>query len=249
MKIKNLRVCLWAILFLFSISNGFAQTPSVAAQAGFPVGVKNSLQVAYGSGRHVLLGGYNYTASLNSLYTSSTAASWSLVVPTNLVTTQFNNLAVGAGLFVVAGKRRTPLTSGDGSAWPTAGTVSASNGLATNRYNFVHANPSKEINFYRLLLQDADGKTTQSNVITHEAGNDKENITSPPNPVNDWFVIGTGSNLQGRLVLYDESGQAVKMATVECSTTVVNVSNLPAGIYRADVTQGGKTQQLTVHKR
>ena len=80
------------------------------------------------------------------------------------------------------------------------------------------------------------------------ASDDKECVAKQSNPVNDWFVIRTGSNLPGRMVLYNEAGQAVKTATVESTTTIMNASRLPAGIYHVEITQGGKTQQLTIVK-
>ncbi|RYY00932.1 MAG: hypothetical protein EOO53_20560, partial [Gammaproteobacteria bacterium] len=150
---KRLLLFLGAVLCLCAAPKLHAQTPSVNSQVGFPVNAKNGVQVAYGNSKYVLLGGYNGTASLNSLYSSTTATSWNLIATNNLVTTQLNNIAFGAGLFVVVGNDGIIQTSADGINWTTR---TSGTDKHLNRVYFIN-NQFFAAGTRRTLLTSADG--------------------------------------------------------------------------------------------
>lgn len=150
---KHLRLCLLAVLCFLSASSIIAQNPSITAQVGFPVSTKNSVQLAYGNDKYVLLGGYNNTASLNSLYSSSTATSWNLITASGLSVKQLNNIAFGAGLFVVVGNEGVIQTSADGINWTNRVSGSSSN---LNRVYFIN-NKFFAAGYNRTLLTSPDG--------------------------------------------------------------------------------------------
>ncbi|RYY77582.1 MAG: T9SS type A sorting domain-containing protein, partial [Moraxellaceae bacterium] len=135
------------------------------------------------------------------------------------------------------------------TTWSNIGVVTAAGSSQQNQsYRFVHSNPAKGQNFYRLQMEDKDGKTTQSGVVALSYGG-KEGISTYPNPVSDKLVIRTESNLAGHLVLYNEVGQMVKTATLEGNVTTLNVAGLPSGVYHAEITQGQQTQRMSVIKK
>lgn len=155
MNLLRLPFCLLASLCLFSVSKTAAQNPTVTAQVGYPVGLKNSVQMAYGNSKYLLLGGYNNTALLNSVYQSSTGTSWTLLAPANLVTTQLNNLAFGAGLFVVVGNGGVVQTSPDGTTWTTRSSGTTNN---LSRVYFINSK-FFAVGDARTVLTSADGIT------------------------------------------------------------------------------------------
>ena len=68
----------------------------------------------------------------------------------------------------------------------------------------------KGINYYRLKMEDADGKFTYSNVIAVKISNGNS-ISVYPNPVSDVFNINISGkqNQSYRLTIYNAAGQSV----------------------------------------
>jgi hypothetical protein len=146
-------LCLLAWLYLSPFSPVSAQLPTITSQVGLPVGMHSGQQLAYGNGKYLLLGGYNSTTSLNSIYTSATGTAWAQVTTIGLVTAQLNHLAFGAGVFVVVGNNGVIQTSADGTTWTTQ-TSGTTNDL--NKIYFVN-NRFFAIGKKRTLLTSADG--------------------------------------------------------------------------------------------
>jgi hypothetical protein len=102
-------------------------------------------------------------------------------------------------------------------------------------------------NFYRLLQQDNDGKTTHSRVVAVQYSRGLK-ATWYPNPVTDRLTIRTGNAQPGVITLFTAGGQPVKQARISDYETTVNLSGLAAGVYIAEIWQGHQKQQLTIVK-
>lgn len=122
--------------------------------------------------------------------------------------------------------------STNGSDWTTVGKVVAAGNInVTKSYQYLHAQPSKGTNYYRLLQQDADNRQEYSKVVTLQWNAENENILVYPNPA-------TGGKLQvsvaqaGTLQVFNNTGILVKQVTVKAGVNAVDVSMLPKGVYR-----------------
>ncbi|MFM7103948.1 MAG: T9SS type A sorting domain-containing protein, partial [Flavobacteriales bacterium] len=61
-----------------------------------------------------------------------------------------------------------------------------------------------------------------------------------PNPVKDAFRVTSTEYFNNQLLsICDATGRVVSNVTLNGYTNVVNVSNLPAGMYTVTLTQGG----------
>ncbi len=139
--------------------------------------------------------------------------------------------------------------STNGTAWKTVGVVKAAgSSTITQHYRFTHASPAEGANFYRLLQEDADGKSTHSRVVAVQFGKALR-ASWYPNPVADRLTIRTASATPGVITIYTSAGQPVKRARISQFETTINMSGLPAGMYLAELRQGNQQQQLTLMKQ
>lgn len=102
-------------------------------------------------------------------------------------------------------------------------------------YTYTDNNPEFGYQYYRLRQVDFDGQSTYSDkiVCVKFVNNDEENyLTIEPNPTNDKFSVEVNSAIaDGNYTLFAQSGQIVKQGSVAGSTDVIDISNLPQGIY------------------
>lgn len=138
--------------------------------------------------------------------------------------------------------------STDGSAWSAIGTVKAAgNSTSKQDYQFTHAAPVEGLNFYRLLQQDRNGQSSYSRVVA--ISNSKAvKATWYPNPVINQLTVRTTSTQPGVITFFNAGGQPVKRARISGYETQVNMTGLAAGVYVADIRQGGQQQRLTIVK-
>jgi hypothetical protein len=128
----------------------------------------------------------------------------------------------------------------DGSNYVTIGTVTASNGTASDDYVFTDDQPAA-INFYRLKMVSNDGNAEYSPVRTVEFRS-TATLSLYPNPATDILHITVeGSagkidvsllDMQGRVVRRIQSGSA--------SVVDLPVRDLAPGIYVAAITAGNQ---------
>lgn len=97
-----------------------------------------------------------------------------------------------------------------------------------NRYNYADAKPIPGPNYYRLKQLDYDEAFEYSKVLMVEWSEQIGQWKLFPNPVRDQLTI-TGE--PGDAILYTLDGQPLLEWTIFESTSTVDVSDLPAGLY------------------
>ncbi|HEV7331944.1 MAG TPA: T9SS type A sorting domain-containing protein [Flavisolibacter sp.] len=138
--------------------------------------------------------------------------------------------------------------SADGQGWKTIGSVAAAGSSTSVRnYSFLHTAPATGRNYYRLVQQDRDHKSTITRVVAVQVGGFK--ISGYPNPVSGVFHIRSTSHEPGLVVLYTISGQPVKRAVLQGYETAIDMQGLTAGVYYAEISQGGQVKKLRVVKQ
>jgi hypothetical protein len=134
----------------------------------------------------------------------------------------------------------------DAVNWNSIGTLKAA-GSSSNplTYNFVDNNPSKGSNFYRVRINDLDGKfvyTPVKNVRLNESGK----ISLFPNPSSDVLNISLGDApaADWSVSLINYSGQMLiqKKFSKNTSTVSIPVYNYPSGNYLLRITDGKTIQ-------
>ena len=122
--------------------------------------------------------------------------------------------------------------SGNGYLFESIGTVQAK-GFSDQpvNYKFNDDAPLPGLNYYRLKLTDANGDYKFSEVIQLNYEIEKQ-ISISPNPATTEIIISTGTDLNGLINLYSQSGQKIK--SINCSNQtliIIPVADLPQGIY------------------
>jgi hypothetical protein len=136
--------------------------------------------------------------------------------------------------------------SSDAVNWGNLGQVNAQN-RSNNSYNFIHPNPVIGKNFYRIKMNDIDGKFTYSPIRTislQEKGNPA--VALIPNPVNGDAVLYISKEVKATGVnVYDAAGSLVKQMTVGAGVQQVKISTgeLAPGIYTIETK--GANRQIT----
>ncbi len=101
----------------------------------------------------------------------------------------------------------------------------------TVNYKFDDDAPLPGLNYYRLKLTDENGAYKFSKVVLLEYEIEQE-ISISPNPANAEILISIGSELNGIVHLYNQSGQKVKSITCSGEPSIsVPVQDLPPGVY------------------
>jgi hypothetical protein len=145
-------------------------------------------------------------------------------------------------------KNYTLERSQDGSKFtplpPASGQVSIIDAKGSNsNYAYVDSKPFKGINYYRLLIHDADGKTTYSKIVSAIIGDKTFKIKVYPSLATDVLTITTDGGEISDFQIVNLSGQVVLAKTkgsVNQSTINMDVSALGAAVYlvRAKNTEG-----------
>ena len=127
-------------------------------------------------------------------------------------------------------------SSTNSSDWHTNGTVQALSGTkADSNYSFIDASPAIGVNYYRLLIQNADGTFTYS-AIKSVTVLFTPSISVFPNPANDIMNVSVGNaNSEFDIRLISLSGQILQLARSTSSVISIKVSNYPPGIYLLEV--------------
>lgn len=129
--------------------------------------------------------------------------------------------------------------STDGVHYTTINSIAASQVRCSQPFEYIDDKPENGINYYRIKMIDADGKATQTNVVTlvlKLKGADVLGIF--PNPVvNDNAVLKLNAfeKVQAMITITDFTGRVVKTQTVQLipgeNRVVLNVYSLAKGAY------------------
>lgn len=142
--------------------------------------------------------------------------------------------------------------SGNGQHFETIGTVQAKGGgqgEKENRYGFADVLPQKGDNFYRLLMQDKDGKQSYSKIINLKAEGQPGAMRILANPVaNGQLRFVTAADFkQASVRVVDQLGRIVVQKNLYIrrnQQTELNVGNIAPGKYYLQVQ--GASQQLAM---
>ncbi len=137
--------------------------------------------------------------------------------------------------------------STDGYRFANINTQTARLGAIYNRYQFVDASHwTTTQKFYRLKIVEKNGSFTYSNILKFKQVNDNAAFSVAPNPVVHNCQI-SGLNGEGLLRLMHSNGLLLQQLTVNASTAVVQMKELPAGTYILQyISKKGITQQKIV---
>lgn len=132
----------------------------------------------------------------------------------------------------------------DGRSWADVGRVKAvTRQSAINHYEFIHKNPDRGMNYYRLRQVDIDGGTDHSIVQrVNIHGKQQREVTLYPNPAAERLYL---NDLQWKddteVFIYSISGD--KVHTVRKPSAEIPIHFLPSGVYFLMVTSGEESQQ------
>ena len=136
--------------------------------------------------------------------------------------------------------------SADATTWSDLGHVNAQN-LSNNSYNFIHSDPVTGKNFYRIKMNDIDGKFTYSPIkIISLQENGHSAVVLVPNPVNGNAVLYISKEVKATGVnVYNAAGSLVKLITVGAGVQQVKISTdgLAPGVYTIETK--GVNRQIT----
>lgn len=121
-------------------------------------------------------------------------------------------------------------------------TVKANNTLSQNNYSLVDILPSKPIVYYRLKMEDKNGKVTYSNIVSINFENKNSDfVTLVQNPANNLLSVKLNSveTSKAQFNIVDAMGRvyARENLTVEKGTQLINlnINQLAKGTYWLNV--------------
>lgn len=130
--------------------------------------------------------------------------------------------------------------SSDGKNYKSIGQVAAvGNSTIKQLYNYTDNSPlMPATNFYRLLMQDADGNYKYSKILTVKyTGELSLDIQLSPNPTSGMLQIQLPDGLKGTISLqvFDLNGRVIKRQNLASDghalSTSIDVSGLQSGVY------------------
>ena len=138
----------------------------------------------------------------------------------------------------------------NGRVFESIGTVNAAiNSRSINTYSFIHNQPIKGINFYRLKMVDEDGAYKYSQVVKIII-NQRAQLEIFPNPTTGGFTIGgLAANRISNIQLLDITGKVINERKVIASSFYYRISEYQSGIYFIRVFSGNNIQQLKIIKQ
>ncbi len=140
--------------------------------------------------------------------------------------------------------------SNDGLQFNNIGFVPATGNGSGSSYRFIVTNPFIQVNYFRLVQSDLDGKKTYSNIVNLRFDVDGK-ITISPNPVKNVLNYKFNSTLENvSIQIFDGSGKLRKVVHPgSVSQGQIDVSGLANGIYNARLIYNGKTSTFTFIKQ
>jgi hypothetical protein len=115
--------------------------------------------------------------------------------------------------------------------WETLAFVDGfGNSTQTNTYQFIHPNPVKGENYYKLAQKDFEGYKTCSEIISvYWESEIKINVF--PNPANNHVQISSKDLPINRIEIYTSEGNLSETYTINNFDIILNIIQLPRGIY------------------
>jgi uncharacterized delta-60 repeat protein len=144
--------------------------------------------------------------------------------------------------------------SSDGKTYKAIGTVAAiGNSSLTQKYSFADAAPLMGINnYYRLLMQDANGNSKYSKfLIVKFDGLLTTELKVNPSVVRDILQVQIPDGMQGNigLQIIDMNGRVIKRSNIASDgnalNTTLDVSNLIKGVYILKASAANNTTSVS----
>ncbi|MEO5564185.1 MAG: T9SS type A sorting domain-containing protein, partial [Chitinophagaceae bacterium] len=136
-------------------------------------------------------------------------------------------------------KEYTVQHSEDGNTYTNVCTVAFS-GITT--YNCLVPANSNIKNYYRVLQQDIDGRTTHSKVVLLQSSA-KASLTAYPNPAKDKLYID-GLSAYRTIEIMDASGKIIQKQNVLQGSGYIDIWQLKTGVYLLKATNDKETQTI-----
>ena len=138
----------------------------------------------------------------------------------------------------------TVQTSINGTIWTNSATLAAAGySITTRNYSYLHMNPVKGINFYRIVQTDLNNSSTLSAIkqLMFEGLNADYRILS--NPVNNG-MLAVEVYTANLFTLYNAAGVMIWKAPLAAGTHSIELSRYAKGSYF--FTNGNHTQKISV---
>ncbi len=107
-------------------------------------------------------------------------------------------------------------------------------------YQFVHNQPSKSVNYYRLKQISLNGKADYSKTITIN-NLQKQGLAVYPNPVKDRLILQADNGTIDNVKIYHINGQLIYAQQKAGYTSDIDVSNFLNGVYFVSATLNNET--------
>ena len=138
------------------------------------------------------------------------------------------------------------LRSNDGINFSSIGSVACRNEFMKNEYSFRDAAPETGYNYYKLKINENDGRSTYSNTVAVKNGGGRslDILSVYPNPASTNVVVSVYSTQQDNLTITvtDVTGREVLSLKRELqpgnSNIDLNISELAPGLYNVKATRG-----------
>ncbi len=134
----------------------------------------------------------------------------------------------------------------DGSSFTRAGSVAATRNANGSSYSFQHNITTVTTTYYRLAIEDDDGRVRYSTILKLEP--DETPVHIYPSVVHNGLLQVSGNIVNGQLQLVSSSGAVVYQQQIKNAngTTAVYLPSLPAGVYIVRLSSGNNVTQVKV---
>lgn len=200
---------------------------------GSPVGFTYSLQDAAGA------------VSSPAAYSINTAS------PLPVTLDAFNAVAEGPCRVAVSWSTGTEQsirnfvieTSTDGTSFIATGSVPAENDPAHGSYRFIHSQQVSGTIYYRLKVEEVNGKSSNSQTISVVSSCNNGGVTLSPNPATSSVTVNGIS--EGTVInIISCTGLVSAKHRADRNNFRINVEMLPAGIYTVEIIDPSNTEIL-----
>ena len=127
-------------------------------------------------------------------------------------------------------------SSTDGKTFQKIAETKAKGKAAT--YEYIDRHPLSITTYYRLKMNDLDGTSSYSNVVS-VSQNRPSKIKIYPNPTRDNITIDLGETEQATIQLMDILGKVILEKDKQSGQVLLDMSSLAAGVYFTEITAKG----------
>lgn len=119
------------------------------------------------------------------------------------------------------------------------------NGKYETHYSFLHTQPVRGNNYYRLLPMEHDGSFASSPIVQVRLNDNVllQAIEIFPNPTADFIYINHSYTTPLRISLFDATG---KQLTTQINPTKLDLTNFAAGVYYVQIIDTEKEEQRLI---